>query len=145
VPRCEVCHGTIRTKHAMTHDQDPCFIVSRMEFDAEFGWPRGKKTYLCTRECAIEALQEGLLLDPDDATLHAMRHDYEPGEAEPEVGPLLERARELLVDARDQLDQEDDEWDYVQGAAAQAESAQVLVDGAEVLDDAPEQGGGCDD
>jgi len=81
MPRCEICHGTIRTKMAMTHDQDPCFIVSRMEFDADAGWARGKKTYFCTRECAVEALEEELLLDPDDVTLHAMRHDYEPGEA----------------------------------------------------------------
>jgi hypothetical protein len=119
----------------MTHDQDPCFIVSRMEFDAEIGWPRGKKTYLCTRECALEAIEEGLLRDPDSSTFHAMRHDYEPGEAEPDVGKLLERAHELLVDARDQLDQDTDAWDYVQGAAGRAESAQVLVDGPEVLEE----------
>jgi hypothetical protein len=58
-----------------------------------------------------------------------------------DVGPLLQRARELLVEARDQVDADreslaDDQlWQYIQGAAARAESAQVLVDGAEVLED----------
>lgn len=137
MPRCENCHGTVRTKRAMTHDQDPCFIVSRMEFDADVGWPRGKKTYFCTRECAIEGLEEGLELDPDSSLFHAMRHDYEPGESEPDVGPLLKRAHDLLVEARDQLDRDEDGqlWDYVHGAAAQAEGGQVLVDGPEILEE----------
>ncbi|MDQ2053218.1 hypothetical protein [Halobellus sp. H-GB7] len=135
MPRCENCHGSIRTKMAMTHDQDPCFVVSRMEFDADVGWPRGKKTYFCTRECAIEGLEERLERDPDSPTFHAMRRGYEPGEADPDVGPLIERAYELLIGAREQLDQESQEWEYVQGAAAQAESAQVLVDGPEILEE----------
>jgi len=141
MPRCEVCHGAVRTKRAPTHDQDPHFVVSRMEFDADVGWTRGYKTYLCTRACAIEALEEGLLRDPDSPLFHAMRHEYEPDEATPDVGPLLERARELLVAARDQVDAdredlaEDQLWEYIQGAAARTESAQVLVDGLEVLED----------
>lgn len=115
MPRCEACHGTIRTKRAMTHDQVPCFAISRFEFDADVGWSRAKKTYFCTRECAVEGLEEEMLLDPDDVTFHAMRHDYEPGEAAPDVGTLLERAQELLIKARDQLDRDDDAWKCVQG------------------------------
>jgi len=103
MPRCEVCAGVIRTKMAMTHDQDPCFIVSRMEFDADFGWPRGKKTYFCTRECALEGIEDEELLDPDDPAIYSMRQEHGPGEDEPDVGPLLERAQELLTDAREQL------------------------------------------
>jgi flagellin-like hook-associated protein FlgL len=58
-----------------------------------------------------------------------------------DVGPLLKRARELLVEARDQVDADreslaDDQlWEYIQGAAARTESAQILVDGPEVLED----------
>jgi len=135
MPRCEVCAGVIRTKMAMTHDQDPCFIVSRMEFDADFGWPRGKKTYFCTRECALEGIEDEELLDPDDPAIYSMRQEHGPGEDEPDVGPLLERAQELLTDAREQLDQDDDAWEYIQGAAGRTESARVLVDGPEVLEE----------
>ena len=146
MPRCETCAGVIRTKRAMTHDQDPCFVISRMEFDADVGWPRGMKTYFCTRECAIEGLVEKNLLDPDDPAIYSMRQDHGPGEAEPDVVPLLKRAQELLVDAREQLDQGDDAWDYVQGAAAQAESAQTLIEGPEILeDDENTSMAGCDD
>lgn len=139
MPRCETCAGVIRTKRAMVHDQDPCFIVSRMEFDADVGWARAMKTYFCTRECAIEGIENENLLDPDDPAIYSMRQDHDPGEAEPDVGPLLQRAQELLVDAREQLDMDDDAWDYVQGAAAQAEGAQVLIEGPEVLEDDAER------
>ena len=135
MPRCETCGGVIRTKKAMTHDQDPCFIISRMEFDADVGWPRGMKTYFCTRECARLGLVEENLLDPDDPAIYAMRQDHGPGEAEPDVGPLLQRAQELLADAREQLDDDDELTDYVQGAIGRTESARVLVDGPEVLED----------
>jgi len=135
MPRCETCGGVIRTKKAMIHDQDPCFIISRMEFDADTGWPRGKKTYFCTRECAIEGLEEQLERDPDSPTFYAMRQDHGPGEAEPDVGPLLQRAQELLADAREQLDGDDELADYVQGAIGRTESARVLIDGPEVLED----------
>ena len=128
MPRCENCHGSIRTKKAMTHDQDPCFIVSRMEFDADVGWPRGKKTYFCTRECAIEGLEERLERDLDSPLFHAMRQDYEPGGCEPDAGPLVERAQELLADAVEQLDRDEEAWEYVQGAIAQAKSARAVIE-----------------
>jgi hypothetical protein len=60
------------------------------------------------------------------------------GDAE-RVGDLLEQAYNLLIEARGQLDQGSKEWDYVQSAAARTESAQVVIEGPEVLEDGREE------
>lgn len=129
--RCEVCGGHIRTQGSPTHDRDPGLVVTDMEFHDECSWARGKKTHFCTPECAIEGIQEGLLLSPDDVTLYSMRHGLDD---EPDPGPLLQRAQELLADAREQLDERPEE--YVGTALGSIESARVLLEGPEVLEDA---------
>jgi len=45
----------------------------------------------------------------------------------------LREAQKQAALAREQLDPESPEWDYAQGAAANAESARVLLEGAEIL------------
>lgn len=128
--RCETCGGYIRTQGAPTHDRDPGLVVTDMEFRHEFGWATGKKTHFCTRGCAIEGIKTGLLLAPDDATLYSMRHGVDD---EPDPGPLLQRAQELLADAREQLDGQSAE--YTTTALGSVESARVLVEGPEALED----------
>ena len=56
---------------------------------------------------------------------------------EVEINLLLFRAYHQLIRAREQIDRDDDAqlWDYVQGAAGRTESARVLVEGPEVLED----------
>jgi len=59
---------------------------------------------------------------------------------------LIDEAYDLLIEARGHLDRGSSEWEYVQGAAAQAESAQILLGGPEVLEaDTDRQRGVRDD
>lgn len=53
---------------------------------------------------------------------------------------LLEAARLLAITARERIDRDDQGqlWDYCQRAAANAEAAEVLLEGVEILEDEAE-------
>jgi len=80
--------------------RDTCIDVSLFEFDDCVGHRTAKRTFFCSKECAIRGIEQDMLLTRDDPMFWVDRHGEGPKlYPEAEVDPLVNRARELLEEA----------------------------------------------
>ncbi|MDF9748422.1 hypothetical protein [Natrinema salsiterrestre] len=112
MPRCEACGGTIQGMHGSARPRDKCIDVSLFEFDDDVGLRTAKRTYFCSEKCAIRGIEEDMLLTQDDSLFWVDRRGEGPQlYPQPEVEPLVRRAKELLEEAAE-LNNCDDVLDH---------------------------------
>ncbi|WP_049966945.1 hypothetical protein [Natrinema thermotolerans] len=109
--------------------RDKCIDVNLFEFDDDVGRRTAKRTHFCSEECAIRGIKEGHLLTQDDPLFWVDRHGEGPGRyPQPEVNPLVRRAKELLEEAQE-LNNCDDVLDHqLNEAIESAEEAEATLD-----------------
>jgi len=129
MPRCEACGGTIQGMFGSTRPRDKCIDVSLFEFDDDVGRRTAKRTFFCSEECAIRGIEEDMLLTQDDSMFWVERNGEGPERyPQPEVNPLVRRAKELLEEAQG-LNNCDDVLDHhLDEAIESAEDADAVLE-----------------
>jgi len=127
--RCEACGGPIRDALGSQRPADELIDVNKFEFDDSVGSRRARRTHFCSKQCAIRGLEDDLLNEPDDSIFWVNRRGDGPQNyPDPETGPLIRRAKELLETALNGVDGDALELNLNEAIASADETLAVLND-----------------